>query len=121
MKISIITAVYNGEQTIEECINSIINQTYKDIEHIIIDGGSTDGTLDVIKKYKDNISKVISEPDKGIYDAMNKGIALSTGGIIGFLNADDVYADEHVIENVVKAISENNVDSCYGKLFYNQI
>ena len=94
MKITIITASYNSVETIEDCIKSVLNQIYSNIEHIVIDGGSTDGTLDVIKKYKDKITKWISEPDKGIYDAMNKGIKLATGDIIGIFNSDDIYADE---------------------------
>lgn len=118
MKISIITVVFNGVETIEDCIKSIIGQTYPDIEHIIIDGGSTDGTLDVIKKYNGNIAKVVSEPDNGLYDAMNKGIKTATGDVIGILNSDDLYADNFVIENVVKYFSDTNADSCYGNLIY---
>ncbi len=121
MRVSIITVVYNGKNTIEDCIKSVAGQTYPDIEHIIIDGGSTDGTLDVIKKYNNKINGWISEPDKGIYDAMNKGMKHATGDVIGILNSDDIYADEFIMENVVNTILENNVDSCYGKLFYNQI
>ncbi|MBE0427868.1 MAG: glycosyltransferase [Nitrospirae bacterium] len=118
MKTSIITASFNCAQTIEDCIQSIINQTYPDIEHIVIDGGSKDGTLEVINKYRDKIAKLVSEPDKGIYDAMNKGLRYTTGDIVGILNSDDVYADEYVLENVVKAMSENNVDTCYGDIVY---
>ena len=95
MKVSVITAVYNGVHTIEECIKSIMNQTYKDIEHIIIDGRSIDGTLEVIERYKDKIAKVISEPDNGIYDAINKGIGLAIGDVIGVLHSDDFYADNY--------------------------
>jgi len=118
VKISLITAVYNEVETIGDCIKSIINQTYPDIEHIIIDGSSTDGTIDVIQKYKDKIAKVVSEPDKGIYDALNKGLKLASGDIVGFLHADDVYAHEKVIENVVSQMENHNVDSCYGDLLY---
>jgi len=118
VKVSIITVVYNGKNTIEDCLKSVANQTYPLIEHIIIDGGSTDGTLDVIKKYKNKIAKVISEPDKGIYDAMNKGLRSADGDIIGILNSDDMYADNSVIESVVSTITDNNVDSCYGDLVY---
>ena len=88
--ISIITVVYNGEQHIQQTINSIKHQTYKNIEHIIIDGNSSDGTLDIIKKNK-SVSKYISEPDRGIYDAMNKGINIASGELIGILNSDDWY------------------------------
>ena len=91
MKVSIITAVFNNRDFIEDCIKSVLSQTYKDIEHIIIDGCSTDGTLDVIKNYNDKIAKWISESDNGIYDALNKGISLASGDVIGFLHADDVY------------------------------
>jgi len=118
MKISIITVVYNGKNTIEDCLRSVRNQTYPSIEHIIIDGGSTDGTVEVIKRYEDRIVYWISEPDKGIYDAINKGIRESTGDIIGILHSDDFYTDENVINDVVKAISANKVDSCYGDIIY---
>jgi glycosyltransferase involved in cell wall biosynthesis len=117
-KISIITSVFNGAETIEDCIKSVLRQTYSNIEHIIIDGGSTDGTIDIINKYQDKISKWISEPDNGIYDAMNKGIALSTGGIIGFLNADDVYADNMVLKQVASVFAEPAIDACYADLVY---
>jgi glycosyltransferase involved in cell wall biosynthesis len=118
MKVSIVTATYNSSETLEDCIKSVASQTYPDIEHIIIDGDSTDGTLDVLKKYEDKIAKIISEPDNGIYDAMNKGLGSATGDIIGILNSDDMYADNSVIESVVSTIAENNVDSCYGDLVY---
>lgn len=118
MKVSIITVVLNGVETIEDCIKSIIRQTHQDIEYVIIDGGSTDGTIDVIKKYRDKISSWMSEPDKGIYDAMNKGIKVVTGEIIGILNSDDIYTNDSVIETVVKTINEKKVDACYGDLVY---
>lgn len=118
MRVSIITTVYKGVKTIEDCIKSIINQTYSNVEYIIIDGGSTDGTLDIIKKYMNSIAKVLSEPDDGIYHAMNKGIKIATGEVVGILNSDDIYADNYVIENVVRYLSENDVDCCYGDLVY---
>lgn len=89
--ISIITVVYNGEKHLEETIKSVINQTYDNIEYIIIDGGSTDGTINIIKRYQDNIDYWISEPDNGIYDAMNKGLSCATGDYVAFMNADDWY------------------------------
>ena len=89
--ISIITVVKNNEKTIEKCINSVLGQNYKNLEYIIIDGNSTDNTLSIVNKYRDKISVVISEKDKGIWDAMNKGIKLAKGDIIGFLNSDDFY------------------------------
>jgi len=117
-KISVITATLNNKACIEGCIKSVLTQNYKNIEYIIIDGGSTDGTIDVIKKYKDTISKWISESDRGIYDALNKGIKLASGDIIGFLHADDFYANNRVLETIVSHITKHNVDSCYGDLFY---
>jgi len=118
MKVSIITVSLNSAKTIEDCIQSVLNQSYKNIEYIIIDGGSTDGTLDIIKKYESKISFWISEKDYGIYHAMNKGINLATGKIIGIINSDDIYADNFVIENIVEFITKENVDSCYGNLIY---
>ena len=118
MRVSIITVVYNGKNTIEDCIKSVAGQTHPHLEHIIIDGGSTDETVWVIRKHEDKIAYWVSEPDKGIYDAMNKGIKAASGDIIGILNSDDFYADEVVIEEVVRAITENKVDSCYGDLVY---
>lgn len=117
MKISIITAVKNGAETIGDCIDSVRRQTYP-AEHIIIDGVSTDGTKEIIKKHKNSISKIISEPDHGIYDALNKGIKLATGDVIGFLHCDDIYAHEGVLERVVETFQKNNTDSCYGDLLY---
>jgi len=118
MKISIITAVINGAATIESCITSVLAQTYEDIEHIIIDGGSCDGTLGIISKYKDKIAKVISETDNGMYYALNKGIKLASGDIIGILHSDDFYAHNRIIENVADVFKRENVDSCFGDLQY---
>ncbi len=100
MKISIITAVFNGANAIEDCMKSVLSQSYENIEHIIIDGGSTDGTLEIVKKYGDKISRRVSEPDDGIYYALNKGIGLAAGDIIGFLHADDFHENDNVIETV---------------------
>lgn len=107
MKISIITVCLNAKDTIENTFLSVFNQTYKNFELIVIDGGSTDSTLEVIDKYK-GISHFVSEPDSGIYDAMNKGIKLASGDFIFFLNANDVFYNEQVLENVVNAIKKNN-------------
>jgi len=118
MKISIITVVLNNKETIQDAVNSVLNQTYKNIEYIIIDGASTDGTIEIIQSYGDKISKFISEPDGGLYDAMNKGIELSNGDIVGMLNSDDFYIDEFVIENVIKEFEAKDVDSVYADLVY---
>ena len=114
--VSIITACLNAENTIEQTILSVINQTYPNIEYIIIDGGSTDGTLDIIKKYEDRIAKWISEPDSGVYDGMNKGIIHSTGDILCFLNSGDLLYDKDTINNVVDRFSDNNVYGVYGNV-----
>lgn len=118
MKVSIITAVFNNFDTIEDTIISVLSQKYEDIEYIIIDGGSTDGTLEIINKYRDKISRWVSEKDNGIYDALNKGVKMSTGDIIGFLHADDMYANSMVLDWVVSRIMNCNADSCYGDLQY---
>ena len=118
MKVSIITVVLNNAEYIEACIQSVINQDYENIEYIVIDGGSTDGTIDVIKKYEDKITVWISEPDDGMYYAINKGIDMSSGDIIGMLHSDDLYIDAHVISNVVRKFGKDNVDSVYADLVY---
>lgn len=119
MKISIITVVYNNVLTLETAIQSVLSQNYKYIEYIIIDGGSTDGTLDILNKYRNSINKIVSEPDKGLYDAMNKGISLATGDIIGILNSDDLYQDQNVISDVADEFVKNpEIDMLYGDLVY---
>lgn len=118
MKISVITVVFNGEATIEDTILSVHSQDNKDVEHIVVDGGSTDRTLEVIAKHRDKIDAVVSEPDAGIYDAMNKGLALATGDIVGFLNADDVYEGSSVLDEIARVIETQKVDACYGDLIF---
>lgn len=118
MKVSVITSVFNGRHSIEACIKSVLSQSWRDIEYIIIDAGSTDGTLDIIQKYAHKLAKVVSEPDSGIYDALNKGIGLALGDIIGILHSDDFYANNAVIEKVAGIIEKENVESCYGDLEY---
>ena len=120
LSFSIITAVRNGVSTVGNCIESVKDQSYpaKNREHIIIDGGSTDGTQRIMEKHRDSFSHMISEPDNGIYDAMNKGLALATGDMIGILNADDFYADSRVLEKVSGVFEDPAVDSCYGDLVY---
>ncbi|MEI6507524.1 MAG: glycosyltransferase family 2 protein [Bacteroidota bacterium] len=118
MKISIITVVLDNKKFIADAIESVLKQNYQDIEYIVIDGGSTDGSLEIINAYEHKISKIISEKDKGVYFAMNKGIALATGDIIGFLNADDFYANHDIIEKVITAFQNGNTDAIYGDLDY---
>ncbi len=118
MKISIITVVYNNEKFIKNAIESVLNQTYPDIEYIVIDGKSTDRTLEIINQYQDKIDKIISEKDNGMYDAINKGIKLVNGEIIGILNADDEFYQPDIISQVAKAFSENKIDALYGDLIY---
>ena len=116
MKVSLITIAYNSAATIEDTIKSIVAQEYSNIEYIIIDGGSTDNTLSIVDKFKDSITTIISEPDKGIYDAMNKGVQNATGDIVGILNSDDIYADNKVVSSIVEAIG--NKDSIYADIVY---
>lgn len=114
LKISIITVVFNGEKYLEETIQSVISQTYDNIEYIIIDGGSTDGTVGIIKKYEDKIDYWISEEDAGIYDAMNKGIKVFTGDYINFLNAGDSFVNHNVLTNIF--IDHEHHDLIYGAI-----
>lgn len=116
--VSIVTPCLNSEKYLEQTIKNVIGQTYDNIEYIIIDGGSKDGTLDIIRKYEDKIAYWVSEPDRGLYDAMNKGIAFSTGNLIGIINSDDWYQPE-TVEIVVKEYLENkNVGVFYGDLMF---
>ena len=117
-KISVVTAVYNNVATVKDTILSVASQDYPEVEHIIIDGASTDGTLDIIRQYVGKKAIVRSEPDQGMYDAMNKGLALASGDIVGFLNADVTYADPHVLTEIADTIERKNVDAAYGDLIY---
>ncbi len=119
LKVSIITVCLNAQNTIEVTIQSVLSQTYQNIEYIIVDGVSTDGTGQVISRYQDKISKIVSEKDSGIYDAMNKGVRLATGDIIYFLNADDRFYDHRVIEDVVaEFIADEKIELLLGKVLY---
>ncbi len=118
MKVSIITVCYNSAETIENTLISVVSQSYPNIEYILIDGQSTDGTLAIIERYKSKLARVISEPDKGIYDAINKGIQLASGELVGVLNSDDFYINNSVIDEVVKILQQQNADCVYGDLQY---
>lgn len=118
MKISIITVCLNAAATVRDAVESVASQTYSDIEHIVIDGGSTDGTLEIIKSTNGRISRLVSEKDEGLYDAMNKGAGLCTGEVIGFLNADDIYARPDTLRSVAAVFSNELIDVCYGDLQY---
>ncbi len=117
MKISIITATYNSAVTVQDSLETVAAQTYQPIEHIIVDGLSADNTLEIVARYP-HVSRVSSEKDKGIYDAMNKGIGLATGDVIGILNSDDLYAHRQVIEKVMKCFEDPRVEAVYGDLQY---
>ena len=121
MKISIVTSTYNSEKTVRDTLGSIYNQSYKNVELIIIDGNSKDKTLEIVRHYEKLFQgrlRYISEPDKGIYDAMNKGIRMATGDIIGILNSDDLYMDENVLIDIHDTFANNNVDAIYGNLIF---
>jgi glycosyltransferase len=119
MKISIITPTYNSVKTIGRTISSIIDQNYPELEYIIIDGGSNDGTLEIIKNYQNKINlKLTSEPDQGIFDAMNKGIRLATGDVIGILNSDDFYDNNKVLMTFAEAFTDQEIEAVYGDIKY---
>ncbi|NOZ47934.1 MAG: glycosyltransferase [Chlorobi bacterium] len=118
MLFSLITAVYNNEQFIENCIKSVLEQTFTNYEYIIIDGKSTDNSISIIQKYNSKITRIISEPDSGMYDALNKGVKLAAGDIIGFIHSDDFYTDNMVLEKVNEAFETKNIDAVYGDLQY---
>lgn len=118
MKVSIITIAYNSEETIEDTIKSVASQDYNEVEYIIIDGASKDATMTVVNKHAESISKIISEPDKGIYDAMNKGVLAASGDVVGILNSDDFYANNQVISNIVKQFEKSQAQGVYADLVY---
>lgn len=117
MKISIITISYNAKATIEKTLKSVEVQSYKNIEHIIVDGGSIDNTLEICNSFQ-HISKIISEPDNGVYDAFNKGLKLANGDVVGFLNADDIFFNENSVKEIADAFLNNETDIVYGNLDY---
>lgn len=120
LKVSIITVCYNSEKTIKDTIDSVVEQTYHNIEHILVDGVSTDNTLSIIEDYKKNSKDVVfvSEKDDGIYDAMNKGIKIATGDIIGILNSDDFLASDNIIQQIVNVFNSSQCDGSYGNINY---
>lgn len=118
MKLSVVTVCLNSVHTIADTLESVRTQRHPDVEHIIVDGASTDGTLDVIRNARPPVARVISEPDRGLYDAMNKGIRLATGDYLGFLNSDDMYADSSVLSRIAAALGEGAPDAVHGDLLY---
>lgn len=121
MKISIITATYNSAQTLGQTIESVIRQTYPDIEYIVVDGASTDGTQQIVQRYESQLRgkmKWLSEKDGGIYDAMNKGIQMATGDIVGILNSDDYFTSDDIIERAADAFNDKNIDAVYGDIHF---
>lgn len=116
MKVSIITVGYNAASTIETTLKTVTGQDYPDLEYIIIDGKSKDNTLEIVQQYRENIAILISEPDKGIYDAMNKGLALATGDVVAFLNADDYYVHPKVLQQVADTFAQTSADAVYGDI-----
>jgi len=121
MRVSIITATYNSEATLHYTLKSVLSQTYKNIEYIIVDGASKDATMNIVREYEPLFAgkmKWISECDNGIYDAMNKGIAMATGDIVGILNSDDFYTSDKVIETLVRELKSSGVDAVYGDIHY---
>ncbi|RXG13104.1 glycosyltransferase family 2 protein [Leeuwenhoekiella aestuarii] len=121
MKISVITIVYNNKATIASCIEAVSSQDYPDVEHIVIDGGSTDGTREIIESYRDRLGYYVSEPDKGLYNALNKGIRAATGAIIGILHSDDFYPKKSTLSEIAQAFQSSGADMVYGNgMFVNR-
>ncbi len=118
MKVSIITSCYNREQTIRGAIGSVIAQDYSDMEYIVIDGASKDASLSIVKEYENQIAKIVSEPDKGMYEAINKGIRMATGDVVGLVHSDDFLYDSHTISAVVEEFKKTNADFLYGDGIY---
>lgn len=119
MKVSLITITYNSSATVEDTIRSVVNQDYPDIEYLIVDGKSKDKTLEIVNRYADKISKVVSEKDEGLYDALNKGIRMAEGDVIGMLHSDDIYAHNEVIRHVVETFQKNpEAEAVYADLVF---
>ena len=118
MKISIITATFNSERTIADTLVSVVEQSYRNVEHIIVDGGSTDRTLEIVRDLCRRPNVVISEPDRGIYDALNKGVRLATGDVVGFLHSDDFFATNSSLNEIVEGFESSSAEAVYGDLDY---
>jgi glycosyltransferase involved in cell wall biosynthesis len=118
MKLSVVTVCLNARDTIAEAVESVRRQTHGEVEHIVVDGASTDGTLAVLERYRDGFARLTSEPDRGLYDAMNKGIAAATGDYLGFLNSDDVYHHDRVLETLAAALAAARADAVHADLVY---
>ena len=118
MKISVVTATWNCVETIQDCLAAVAAQSHTNIDHVVIDGGSRDGTVDILEAKRGQLAVLLSEPDQGIYDALNKGLAQSTGEVVGFLHADDLYANSEVLSDVAKAFQDPQVCAVYGDLQY---
>ncbi len=118
MKFTIITVTYNSEASIEDCVLSVINQDYSDVEYIVVDGASKDNTLAILENYKSKITEIISEKDEGLYHALNKGIAKATGDVIGILHSDDFYTNNSVLSQYANEFEKSKSDAVYSDLYY---
>lgn len=118
MTVSIVTVSFNNRETLQKTISSVFSQKFEDLEYILVDGNSTDGTKALLKQHDDKITEWISEPDDGMYDAMNKGIEMASGDVIGFLHADDFYTGPNVVQNIVSQMEKDRSDACYADLHY---
>lgn len=118
MRISVVTTCFNAAATLKDCLESVKEQTHPEVEHIVVDAASTDGTTSILEENRSDLARVVSEPDEGIYDGMNKGLRLATGEVVGILNSDDVYASAETLAKVARVFEESGVDSCYGDLVY---
>ena len=119
-KISIVTVCFNSANTIRGTLSAVAGQRNVDFEHVVVDGASSDDTLEIVREFTPRVAHLISEPDRGLYDAMNKGLAAATGDIVGYLNSDDVYADDEVLQKVARVFADGGIDACYGDLVYVQ-
>lgn len=116
--ISVITVCYNSASTIEKALKSVADQSWQHVEHIVIDGGSKDGTQDILRRHSSRLAHIVSEPDEGIYDAMNKGLTLAQGSVVCFLNSDDFYADQNVLAKIAERMQRDNLDAMFGDVAF---